>query len=169
MDTEQVKEFLKRIDINYQTNWSDNKDIILEWYKDLKNYDLEDVNKSLNYYMKSNYASIPPKRWAILNQIKTTEQKERQNNLITKCQLCGKSMNMNLYDNHYSKCLDIEFLVKSAKKWLDKDITKEELESLSKIDIEDKVLKMQKYIYKNTDNQFEKQHLEIYLRKVGLL
>jgi hypothetical protein len=28
---------------------------------------------------------------------------------------------------------------------------------------------MQKYIYKNTDNQFEKQHLEIYLKKVGLL
>ena len=67
MTIEEVKKFLKRIDMNYQTNLSEDKDIVREWHTDLKNYSNEDLDKSLNEYMKSNYASIPPKRWALLN------------------------------------------------------------------------------------------------------
>jgi hypothetical protein len=169
MDTEQVKEFLKRIDMNYQTNWSEDKEIILEWYRDLKDYSIADVNKSFNNYMKSTYSNIPPKRWAILNNIKTIEEKDRLQHIHTFCQLCRKKVDMYEYDKHYGRCLDIDYLIRNGKKFLNKNWEKEQFYKLSDIDLQDKVLKMQKLVYENTTNKKEKAMLEEYLKKVGIV
>ena len=55
------------------------------------------------------------------------------------CQLCGKWLRVWDYDEHYGKCLDIEYLVMVAKQ-KGQDITREDLEEYPKSTI-DKLLK----------------------------
>ena len=55
------------------------------------------------------------------------------------CQLCGKWLRVWDYDEHYEKCLDIEYLVMVAKQ-KGQDITREDLEEYPKSTI-DKLLK----------------------------
>ena len=166
MTIEEVKKFLKRIDMNYQTNLSEDKDIVREWHTDLKNYSNEDLDKSLNEYMKSNYASIPPKRWALLNDLKTIEQKEALKDIYETCIFCGKKVPSLEYKKHHGRCLDIAYLIKNGKKFLNKDWNKEQFYKMNDAELEDKVIKMQLIVYDKTTNLQEKAMLEIYLKRI---
>lgn len=169
MTLDEVIEFLKRIDINYQTSLSEDKDIVKEWFIDLKKYQGTDVNESLNNYMKSNYSNVIPKRWAILSSIKTIEEKDRLKTLNTICPFCKNKINMYEYEKHYGRCLDIDFLIRNSEKYLNKKLDKENINKLSKIDLEDKVIKMQKIVYDKTTNKSEKSMIEKYLKNIGIL
>lgn len=55
------------------------------------------------------------------------------------CQLCGRWMRVWQYDEHFDKCLDIEYLVRTMNEH-GEDITREDLEGLSRESI-NKLLK----------------------------
>lgn len=168
MNKNEVKDLLSLIDRVYKTNYSLDKDIINDWYKVLKNYDLKDINNSLNYYME-NYTEYPPKVYNLTKGYSTIENKGLLSNAKTRCQLCNKEIYMVDYDKHYSRCLDIEYLIKNGKKYLDKNWSKEQFYSLNDIELEDKVIKMQKVVYENTNNSFEKNMLEKFLKRIGVI
>lgn len=54
------------------------------------------------------------------------------------CNMCGKWMKIPEYDEHYGKCLDIQYLVSVAKQ-KGEDFTREDLENCRQ-DIIDKLL-----------------------------
>lgn len=164
-----VNLILKRIDLNYNTNYYDNKPIIEEWYKDLIKYDYEDVDKALDRYMKFDNSIYPPKRNAILRGLKTKEQKFRESNLRTICPLCFRNVQINDFNNHYGRCLDLEFIEKNVKKYLDKSIDYDKYYNMSDDDLEKQVIKISKIIYEKTTNEAMKNYIKKYLEGKKIL
>jgi hypothetical protein len=71
--------------------------------------------------------------------------------------------------NDYLNFEKNDYLIRNGKKFLNKNWEKEQFYKLSDIDLQDKVLKMQKLVYENTTNKKEKAMLEEYLKKVGIV
>ena len=164
-----VNLILKRIDLNYNTNYYDNKPIIEEWYKDLIKYDYEDVNNSLDRYMKYDNSIYPPKRSVILRGLKTREQKDRENNLKTICPFCYRTVHMKEFNHHYGRCLDLEFIEKNVKKYLGKDIDYDKYYEMSDEELEKQIIKISKIVYDKTTNDAMKNYIKKYLEGKKIL
>lgn len=108
MKKNDLTQVLKNIDINYNTNLN-NRDILDDWYKDFKDYDIDDVLNELEKYKKNNY-NYAPKKWQILNNLKTIEQKQIERNIRLQCPFCKRYIDGEKFDNHYDRCLKLEFL-----------------------------------------------------------
>lgn len=116
-------------------------DYVLEaWYEQLKPYELEDAIEHIQEYLKQN-PDTPPKPHTFTRGLLTTEEKRKYKNsdYTVACQLCGRWMPLEEYDSHYSKCLDIEYLVNVAKE-RGQEITRQDLEEYPQTTI-DKLLK----------------------------
>lgn len=116
-------------------------DYVLEaWYEQLKPYELEDAIEHIQEYLKQN-PDTPPKPHTFTRGLLTTEEKRKykHSDYTVACQLCGRWMPLEEYDSHYSKCLDIEYLVNVAKE-RGQEITRQDLEEYPQTTI-DKLLK----------------------------
>ena len=78
MTKDETKEILKKIDVTYQTNYMRNEMYVIEWYKELKNFDFEDVYTRLEEHMRSNFSNSVPKLYFLTKGLKTPEEKETE-------------------------------------------------------------------------------------------
>lgn len=167
MTVNNVKELLHRIDINYQTNFSRERETLDEWYKDLKNYDYFDVDKALDNHMKySPYRNIAPKKWVLLQELRTIKQKESIKNIEEVCPFCLRNIKEEKFEKHYSRCLSIDFIDRNVKKYLNKKINYEKYFNMSEKELNDYFNKIAKIVYEKTKNPTEKFCLERYLKNV---
>ncbi|MEE3344417.1 MAG: hypothetical protein VZS44_10025, partial [Bacilli bacterium] len=83
MKLNEVKNLIERIDMHYDTNHSKDDDYVKEWYKELKKYDSEDVNRRLEEHLKGEYGNIPPKLYFLIKNLKTPEQKIKMGSIYT--------------------------------------------------------------------------------------
>ncbi len=131
MNEEEVYEFLEIVKAYYQ-NFS-KADLVKEvWYKTLKKYSKEDIYKKLEGYLaiENNRKRIPMPQDLISGLSTIDQQKEKNNdNFKIDCQLCHRFMTLEEYNNHYSGCLSVTYLLKIFKK-RDMNVSREELESL---------------------------------------
>lgn len=169
MTSTAVNLILKRIDLNYGTNYYDNTQIIEEWYRDLRKYDYPDVDKALDRYMKNDTGFYPPKRNVILRGVKTSEQKYKESNLKTFCPICFKAVGMLEYERHYHRCMDIEYIATNVKKYLNKEIDYKKYCSMSEEELNKKFDQIASIVYNKTENQTEKLFLKKYLKERNLL
>lgn len=164
MTKDETKEILKKIDVTYQTNYMRNEMYVVEWYKELKNFDFEDVYTRLEEHMRSNFSNSVPKLYFLTKGLKTPEEKERMSNLLEYCPLCKAKVKLENFDEHYENCMDIDYIRKNVKKYLDQEIILSDYYSMSREDIKKRVDKIMKIVYQKTDNQFEKNCLRKYFK-----
>ena len=140
MNKSETKKLTNLIKGYYNTQFFIDDYVLEAWYEQLKPYELEDAIDHLQTYLKT-YPDIAPKPHTFIRGLYTPEEKKKlhNNDFTVACQLCGRWMPLGEYDEHYGKCLDIEYLVNVAKQKGEK-ITREDLEEYPQTTI-DKLLK----------------------------
>lgn len=122
----EVKRLLNIIKGYYNSQFFVDEYVIQAWEIELEPYDMEDSEQRLKEYLKE-FPDIPPKPHTFIKNMLTHEQKQKHEDYIVGCQLCGKWLPLSEYDKHYGRCLDIEYLLGVAReKGL--DFTREDLE-----------------------------------------
>ena len=155
-------ELVKKIDIHYNTENHKNSNYIKEWYSVLKKYDKEDVYKSFEHHLKSDFSNITPKLYYLVKDLKTPEQKVELENLHTICPYCKERVSMNEFDKHYSRCLDIDFIEKNVKKYCDQQIIRDDYYNMSDSDLKLRFDKIARIAIEKSENELERKYLKKY-------
>lgn len=138
MSLNETKEIMQNIKAHYQTFSIENY-VFEEWYKVLKEYDFDDVMEKLVDHLTSNEHKEIPKVYQLVKYLSTTTEKQNQKEIDSSfkvcCNLCDRWMTMSEYENHYGRCLDIEYLVSKSKK-IGKPTTRAELSKLTQTQIQ---------------------------------
>lgn len=128
MELKDVKMILNRIKVNYPTFVNDDY-TRSEWYKELKDYSLEDVMKKLEQHFRSEqYGNSIPKVYFLTKYLTKEKEKNTKENISYICPFCKKSISLELYEKHYNKCSSIDYLMNLSKKYFGKPLNKEKLE-----------------------------------------
>ena len=169
MTVQETNTFLKRIK-SYYTDFEINDFIIEEWYSQLKDYDIEDVNTRLDKHLKSEvYGNYPPKLNYILSGILKTKDKDIVREYYIICPNCEKVLNYTSYEEHIRRCNAIDYVISEMKKYLNKTITREQLENISDESFWDKYDAMLQIIKdKLPNNNGKKKLIQAYFGEIDL-
>ena len=164
MERKDVQVLMKRIKNNYNEFIIDDYSIS-EWYKELKDYSLEDVMKKLEQHFRSEqYGNQPPKVY-FLTKFLTKEKdkiKSKTSGIMVRCQICNDIIPYDEYDSHYGRCLSIEYLEKNNMKYFGKWIDKEKYKKMSEQEFQTKYNKFCEFILEKTENEEERENLMKY-------
>lgn len=131
-----TKEVLRRIKSNYQSFVNDDY-VLKEWYKELKDYDIEDVMNKLEEHMRSaDYGSTIPKLYFLTKYLKKSNEKGLTEKYNICCKFCNRYVPQDIFNKHYERCLDIDFIVSIRKKHFDIEISQEMIERFRNMDDE---------------------------------
>ena len=165
MNKNDVKDLLKVIDRCYKTENALDKDIIEDWYKVLKQYDLKDISTSLDYYMK-NYTQFAPKVYELIRGNKTIEAKKILEGATTRCFFCNKIIDFD--DNsHVDRCRSIETIKSAVHRFKNQEIDKDKYKNMSKEEFEKYYLAAINLIIENSTNEREVYMWKKYLQNRG--
>ena len=116
MTKNETKKLLNTIKGYYNTQFFIDEYVIDAWTNTMQSYDLEDAINHIEEYLKD-YPDIPPKPHTFKRGLYTHDEKVmlRESKFTVECNLCHRWLPLHEYDEHYSKCLDIEYLVSVAK------------------------------------------------------
>ena len=116
MKKSEVNKLLNKIKGYYNSQFFIDDNVLNAWDEQLQDYSLEDCEEHLKEYLKE-YPEHPPKPHTFIKGMLTIQEKEKRKHAeyIVQCNLCQRWMTIEDYDNHYGKCLDIEYLVGIAK------------------------------------------------------
>ena len=156
MDKNEVTELMNYILSIYPTTFKFDDETVRYWFNELQQYDLEDVKTSLKPLMKKEF---PPKLVDITSGLRRKYEKTDWSKVQTLCQICHKPLSLEEYEEHYDRCLNIEFIIKKAKKWANKNLTRKELWALSDEAFEKKNNEILHYIYDHTQDESEKTRI----------
>lgn len=164
MERKDVQILMKRIKNNYNEFIIDDYSIS-EWYKELKDYSLEDVmNKLEQHFRSEQYGNHPPKVY-FLTKYLTKEKdkiKSKTSGIVVRCQICNDVIPYDEYDGHYGRCLSIEYLEKNNMKYFGKGIDKEKYKKMSEQEFQMKYNKFCEFILEKTENEEERKNLMNY-------
>ena len=137
MTRTEVVDFMKVIKAYYQ-NFLVEDYVVDEWYKQLSKYEKDDVYEKFEEHLKSDYQTQPPKLHYITKYLKTPEEKEKTKQVpyLVACNLCGKYMTLDEYNEHYDKCLAEEIVYREILRE-GTDIGRDELKKLSRETLND--------------------------------
>lgn len=131
MERKEVQSLMRRIKTNYNEFVIDDYSVS-EWYKELKDYDLKDVMEKLEQHFRSEtYGSQAPKVYFLTKYLTKTQDKNKKNEYLVRCEICGAVISLNDYDKHRRRCQQLEYLEKKSKELLGKDFNKEKAKVLS--------------------------------------
>lgn len=163
MELKDVKLILNRIKVNYPTFVNDDY-TRSEWYRELKDYSLEDVMDKLEQHFRSEqYGNSIPKVYFLTKYLTKTKEKGKKLDGLLQCQLCGKLIDMENYEQHYDRCSSIDYLNRQSIKYFDKEIDKEKYYYLSDEMFNEKYNKVAKYVLSHTKDNDEINYLSKYL------
>ena len=128
MTKTEVKTLLNKIKGYYNSQFFVDEYVIDAWTESMQPYDLEDALEHIQEYVRD-FPDIAPKPQTFKRNLLTREQKiERANaNYTISCNLCKRWMTLQEYEDHYDRCLDIQYLLSIAKK-KGESFTREQLE-----------------------------------------
>lgn len=117
MTKAETLKYLQKISGTYPNQFFVTEDVKNAWCDILEPYDVEDLEKRLDEYIKSDYDK-PPQLPTLIRHLETLEDKRTKGtDCIIYCDLCGKAMSFNNYkNNHRDKCLLITTLIPILKK-----------------------------------------------------
>lgn len=129
MKKSEVNKLLNKIKGYYNSQFFIDDYVIEAWTESMENYDLEDAEEHLKDYLKE-YPDIAPKPHTFIRGLYTHEEKEiiKNSKYTVECNLCHRWMPLSEYENHYGRCLDIQYLISVAKS-KGHNLTREELEN----------------------------------------
>ena len=163
MNKKEVLELISFINKNYH-NYFDNKKIdgiVEEWYKDLCQYDFEDVKEQTKELMsKSDFQMKPPTLYHIISRCQKKYEKVDYSRITYFCDNCNKIFKD--YDElleHRTKENSMEYIIRETKKWFNKDLDKDQLFKMEEKEFEERYNKLLHYIYENTTDEEEKTRI----------
>ena len=117
MTKSETLKYLQKISGTYPTQFYVTDDVKNAWCEILEPYDVDDLKKRLDEYIKSDYEK-PPQLPTLIRHLETIEDKRTKGTDCTiYCDLCGKLMSFKKYQSsHRDKCLLIISLINEAKK-----------------------------------------------------
>ena len=162
MNKNEVMDLLELIDRCYGTKYAEDKNIFNDWYKVLKEYELQDMTQSLDTYMKYN-TTYPPKVYDLTRNYQTIENKKRLDHAKTRCMFCLKVIDFG-DTKHEDRCRSIEIIRNAVSRFKTQDIDKEKYRRMTDEEF-DKYYKLAiKLIIENSNNKNEvnvwKKYLE---------
>lgn len=162
MELKDVKTILTRIKVNYPTFVNDDY-TRSEWYKELKDYSLDDVMDKLEQHFRSEqYGNSIPKVYFLTKYLTKEKEKGKKIFGLLQCNICHKFIDMDEYDNHFARCSSIDYLNKQSIKYFKKEIDKEKFYALSDEVFDEKYDKVLKYVLSNTDDENEINNISKY-------
>jgi len=131
MTKNETKTLLSKIKGYYNSQFFIDEYVIDAWYETMKPYDLEDAIEHIQVYVKEN-SDVAPKPQTFKRGLLTHEEKMRYRNskYVVNCNLCKRLMSFQEYEDHYGRCLGIQYLLGITKN-KNLDLTREQLESYS--------------------------------------
>nr|DAU14528.1 MAG TPA: Loader and inhibitor of phage G40P [Caudoviricetes sp.] len=157
MELKDVKTILKRIEINYP-NFLNDTYTQAEWYKELKDYSLEDVMGKLEQHFRSEqYGNTIPKVYFLTKYLTKEQEKGLEKKYYVRCQYCNASVLLSDYDKHSSRCRSIKYIQKQANKYANAEIDEEELRALDDESFNNYYNKVLKIVEKHTMESNEKR------------
>ena len=162
MERKDVSVIMKRIKSHYQEFIVDDFKLE-EWYRELKDYSLDDVMEKLEQHFRSEqYGNQIPKVYFLTKYLTKEKEKDKKKEIYIKCQLCGRSINLDDYDKHYDRCSSIDYLNNQSIKYFNKPIDKEKYYLIEEDVFNEKYDKVLKYILTHTTNKDEINYIEKY-------
>lgn len=140
MNKTDTTKLLNKIKGYYNSQFFVDENVIEAWYETLKPYNFEDAIDHIQEYVKDNLDN-PPKPQTFIKGLLTQQQKENRKNssFTVECNLCHRWMTLEEYDEHYERCLDIQYLEYVAKV-KGEEFTRKDLENCRQ-DVIQKLLK----------------------------
>lgn len=148
-----IIELIKKIDRFYKTDYAGEGEIVKDWFKVLKNYELQDMTNSLEYYMK-NYTTYPPKVYDLTRGYKSIESKKLLERAKTRCLFCGETIKID-DEKHVNKCRSIEFIKSAVRRFKNQEIDVEKYRTMNDEEFNKYYKAAQKLIIENSTNQKE--------------
>lgn len=169
MTVQETNLFLKRIK-QYYNDFIIDDFKVEEWYKQLKDYDVQDINNRLDKHLKSEtYGDYPPKLNYIVMGLTKAKDKGVIKEYFVICNNCGETLNYNDYEEHYRKCSAVDYVIREIKKYSNKEVTRKQL-----LDLDDKAF-WNKYdalleLIKSRlpDNDGKKKLIQAYFEEIDL-
>ena len=169
MERKQVVDLLKRIKYNYNEFIVDDY-TITEWYKELKDYELEDVMDKLDQHFRSEqYGKQPPKVYFLTKYLTKERDKAKEDNSKVLCEICNEVIPFKEYDRHYSRCLSVEYLDKNYFILNNNHLDKKTLRKLSQEEFDKKYYAFLKIIASNCLDNDEIKRINTILEIKGSL
>ena len=157
MELKDVKTILKRIEINYPKFVNDSY-TQSEWYRELKDYDLDDVMGKLeNHFRSEQYGNQPPKVYFLTKYLTKTKDKNEDEDYDTFCVVCGKRMNHKLFDEHFDRCSSVHYVLRQYDRFrIPNKPKEEELFKMDQKEFDIRYNRLLRYVYKFSTNENEK-------------
>lgn len=164
MELKDVKIILNRIKVNYPTFTNDDY-TRSEWYKELKDYSLDDVMEKLEQHFRSEqYGNQIPKVYFLTKYLTKEKDKDKQLKGSKQCHICYKFINIDDFEKHFDRCSSVDYLDRRNIDYFNKPIDKEKYMTMEQKEFDEKYNKMCYYIFEHTQNPKEKYCLEHYLK-----
>lgn len=166
MELKDVKTILTRIKVNYP-NFVNDDYTRSEWYKELKDYSLNDVMEKLEQHFRSEqYGNQIPKVYFLTKYLTKEKEKGKTLDINIKCQLCGKTVSFDDYDKHYDRCSSVEYLNNQSIKYFNNPIDKEKYFLIDQKTFDEKYDKVLKYVLTHTNNEDEIENISKYFQSL---
>lgn len=158
MELKDVKTILKRVEINYPKFVNDSY-TQSEWYRELKDYDLDDVMGKLeNHFRSEQYGNQPPKVYFLTKYLTKTKDKNEDEDYDTFCVVCGKRMNHKLFDEHFDRCSSVHYVLRQYDRFkIPNKPKEEELFKMEQREFDIRYNRLLQYVYKFSSNESEKE------------
>lgn len=163
MELKDVKIILNRIKVNYPTFVNDDY-TRSEWYRELKDYSLDDVMEKLEQHFRSEqYGNQIPKVYFLTKYL--TKEQDKTKKLIgsKQCNVCHKFIGIDDFETHFDRCSSVDYLNRRSIDYFEKPIDKEKYMNMEQRLFDEKYNKMCYYIFEHTKDQRERYYLEHYL------
>lgn len=162
MKQKEIIDLIKIIDRCYKTDYAGDKEVVNDWFKVLKNYELGDMMGSLDNYMK-NYTNYPPKVYDLIRGYQTIDAKKVLENAKTRCMFCMKELDYDSSEEHIDRCRSIEFIKSAVSRFKNEEIDKDRYRKMSDEEFNKYHISAVKLVVNNTTNELEKKMWQKYL------
>lgn len=110
MTKQEVAKLLARIQTHY-TSLKVDDFMIDEWFKELKDYKSFDVNEKLEKHLRSEeFGKEIPKLYYLIRYLNKEHDDKQPIKGKLHCRLCNEYVDIQKYDKHYERCLDVDYL-----------------------------------------------------------
>lgn len=131
MNKTETTNFMERIKSHYQEFIIDDFKV-KEWYKELQNYDAEDVNRKLDEHLRSEvYGENIPKLYFLTKYLTPSKDKGKVVHKKIICNKCGYSFWDTEYDQHLQRCIEVHTVMRDMKKHYQMKLNYHDLMALS--------------------------------------
>ncbi len=162
MEKKEVQFLIKKIKNNYN-EFNYDEYTVTEWFKELKDYDFNDVLQKIDEHLRSErYGNKPPRVYFLTKGLIKTKDKIKREGIKIRCSICGESVLLNDFDKHFDRCSSVKYLNDQNKKYFGKEIDKDKYMNMDDREFNYKYDKFCEYVLQNTNNKKEIECLEHY-------